>query len=145
MDRIDHLRKAHSLPYFAVKLWQDLVGNTCYDSGIPVEMGKHVYCHSRDGKDSYVYLVINDSRAESTTVELPKDAVQYILGGNGDLRSTVMYLNGRPLVLGENDELPDLSGEAVAAGTVELTPGAFAFCTAVLMQKFRFRVTLSQK
>lgn len=47
-------------------------------------------------------------------------------GGGGDMRSPVMYLNGRPLTLGENDELPDMSGEA-ASGTVELAPGSCAF------------------
>lgn len=114
--------------YFAVKLWQDLVGNTVYDSGIPVEQGKHVYCHSRkDGKEGFVYLVINNSWTDTTTVELPKDAVKYALDGNGDMRSTVLYLNGKPLTLGENDELPDLSGEPVPAGSVEVVPGGCVF------------------
>ncbi len=113
--------------YFAVLLWNTLMGTTVYDSKIPVSEGAHVYCHSRkDGKDGCVYLVINNSKTDVTTVELPKDAVQYVLDGNGNMRSTVMYLNGRPLTLGENDELPDMSGEAVS-GTVELAPGSCAF------------------
>ena len=43
------------------------------------------------------------------------------------MRSTVMYLNGKPLTLGENDELPELVGEPVSAGTVELAPGSCTF------------------
>ena len=74
-----------------------------------------------------VYIAINNSKTEATTVELCKDAVRYTLDGNGDLRSTVMYLNGNPLTLGENDELPELVGEPVAAGTVELAPGSCTF------------------
>ena len=60
-------------------------------------------------------------------MELPKDADRYTLDGNGDMRSTVMYLNGKPLTLGENDELPSLAPVKQAAGTVELAPGSCTF------------------
>ena len=46
---------------------------------------------------------------------------------DGNKRATVMTLNGRDLVLGENNELPDLSGAAVAAGTIELAPMTCTF------------------
>lgn len=113
--------------YFAVLLWNTLMGTTVYDSAEPIREGAHVYCHSRkDGKDGYAYLIINNSLTDSTTVELPREAVRYTLAGRDGLRSTVMTLNGRDLVLGENDELPDLSGEAVS-GKVELAPGTCTF------------------
>ncbi len=114
--------------YFAALLWNRLMGSTVYDAGEPVREGAHVYCHSRkDGKEGRVYLVINNSTTDATTVALPKDAVQYLLTGDGKLRSRVMLLNGKPLVLGENDELPCLCGETVAAGEVTLPAGACAF------------------
>jgi len=113
--------------YFAVLLWQQLMGTTVYDSKIAIQEGAHVYCHSRkDGKDGCVYLVINNSLEKATTVELPKEAVAYALAGRDGIRSRVMTLNGRDLVLGENDELPDLSGETVT-GTVEVAPGGCTF------------------
>jgi len=113
--------------YFAVLLWNRLMGSICYDTGIAVEEGKHVYCHSRkDGQEGYVYLIINNSE-EVTTLDLPVDAVRYTLSGDGKMRSRVMCLNGRPLVLGENDELPALEGEKQSAGTVELAPGSCTF------------------
>ena len=113
--------------YFAVLLWNTLMGTTVYDSKIPASEGAHVYCHSRkDGKDGCVYLVINNSKTDVTTVELPKDADAYVLDGNGDMRSTVMYLNGKALTLGENDALPEMNGKAVS-GAVELAPGSCAF------------------
>ena len=113
--------------YFAVLLWNTLMGTTVYDSAEPIREGAHVYCHSRkDGKDGYAYLIINNSLTDSTTVELPREAVRYTLAGRDGLRSTVMTLNGRELILGENDELPDLSGEAVS-GKVELAPGTCTF------------------
>ena len=113
--------------YFAVLLWNKLMGNTAYDTGIPVEEGKHVYCHSRkDGKDGYVYLIINNSE-DITTVDLPSQALRYTLDGDGKLRSRVMTLNGKPLILGENDELPELEGELEKEGKVELASGTCTF------------------
>ena len=113
--------------YFAALLWTRLMGTTVYNSGIALTEGAHVYCHSRkDGKDGCVYLVINNSLTDATTVELPKSAVKYTLAGKDGLRSTVMTLNGRDLVLGEGDELPCLCGEEVS-GTIELAPATCTF------------------
>ena len=78
------------------------------------------------GKEGLAYLVINNAK-EATQVELPKEAEVYALTGNGKLRSRTMLLNGRELVLGENDALPCLCGEKVAAGTVEVAPGGCTF------------------
>ena len=112
--------------YFAALLWNRLMGHTVYASGEQIREGAHVYCHSRkDGKEGRAYLIINNS-AEATKVELPGEAQAYVLGGNGDLRSRVMYLNGKALTLGENDELPALDGETVS-GTVELPAYCCAF------------------
>ena len=110
--------------YFAVLLWTRLMGSTVYDCGEPVREGAHVFAHSRkDGKEGVVYLVINNSETETTTVELPRDAQRYTLAGkDGDKRAAVMTLNGRDLVLGEDNTLPALEGAAQSAGTVELAP-----------------------
>ena len=116
--------------YFAVLLWKRLMGNTVYASGEKIREGAHVFAHSRaDGKEGYSYLVINNSWTETTTVELPKEAEVYALTGNGKLRSRTMLLNGRELVLSENDELPCLCGENVSAGRIEIAPGGCTFIT----------------
>lgn len=74
------------------------------------------------------YLIINNSETEHTSVEIPHDGMIYTLAGkDGNKRATVMTLNGRDLVLGENWELPDLSGEAVAAGKIKLAPMTCTF------------------
>lgn len=113
--------------YFAALLWNTLMGTTVYDCGNPNTEGAHIFCHSRqDGKDGCVYLVINNSLSEVTTVELPKEAEVYALAGKDGMRSTVMTLNGRELVLGENNELPEMNGKTVS-GIVEVTPGSCAF------------------
>lgn len=113
--------------YFAVLLWNTLMGTTVYDCGNPNCEGAHVYCHSRkDGKEGCVYLIINNSLTGTTFAELTKEAVVYSLSGNGDLRSTTAYLNGKELVL-NNGELPEMIGEAMEAGTIELAPGTCTF------------------
>lgn len=116
--------------YFAVLLWNRLMGTTVYDCGEPIREGAHVFCHSRrDGKDGYAYLIINNSMTEATKVDLPTEAVRYTLAGRDGMRSPVMTLNGRELVLGEGDTLPDLSGETVS-GSLELAPGT---CTYIVV------------
>ena len=112
--------------YFAVLLWNTLMGTTVYDTGIEAAEGKRVYCHSRrDGKAGFAYLVINNAE-EATTVEIPGTAEVYALTGSNGLRSGTMCLNGKELVLGENDALPELT-PVTAEGTVEVAPGSCTF------------------
>ena len=113
--------------YFAVKLWNQLMGSTVYHTGIKPEEGKHVYCHSRkDGKDGCVYLIINNSWTETTTVELPKTAEVYALTGANGMRSRTMMLGSKELTLGENDALPALTGVTMD-DTVDIAPGGCTF------------------
>ena len=115
--------------YFAVLLWNRLMGSTVYDSGEAIREGAHVFAHSRkDGKDGFVYLIINNSLTEATTVELPKKAQRYTLAGeNRKVRSTVMTLNDKPLVLGAGNALPEMKPVTQEAGCVELAPGTCTF------------------
>ena len=125
LDHHDYLPRPN---YFAALLWNRLMGTTVYTTGEPIREGAHVYAHSRkDGKNGIAYLVINNSLTDVTTVELPKDAEVYALTGNGKLRSRTMLLNGKELVLGENDELPCLDGQHVGAGKLEVAPGGCTF------------------
>ena len=109
--------------YWAVLLWNTLMGTTVYDAATE----GHVYCHSRkDGKEGYVYLIVNNDLENAMTVELPGEAEVYALAGRDGMRSSVMTLNGTDLVAGPNGELPVLSG-VKAAGSVEVAPGSWAF------------------
>ena len=111
--------------YFAVLLWNRIMGSTVYDCGA-VSEGAHVYAHSRkDGKEGVAYLVVNNSQ-ETTTVELPKEADVYLLSGETGLRSRNMTLNGKVLALGEGDMLPALE-PVKANGTLEIPATNCAF------------------
>jgi len=113
--------------YFAVLLWNRLMGKQVYATGEKLREGAHVYAHSRkDGKPGCVYLVINNSQVP-TTLELARDAQAYMLTGDGKLRSRKMLLNGKALTLGEGDALPELAPVCVSAGTAEIPAGTCAF------------------
>ena len=113
--------------YFAVLLWNRLVGDTCYALPEKNTEGAHIYCHSRkDGKEGYVYLAINNSWSDSTTIELGGEADAYVLSGKNGMRSRTMCLNSKELLLGENDALPELAAKRVS-GKLELAPGECAF------------------
>lgn len=126
LDRVTHDPRPN---YFAVLLWNKIMGDTVLESGEEIRMGAHVYAHNRaDGKDGVAYLIINNSADESTTIELPKEACVYVLAGkDGNKRSQIMTLNGKDLVLGEGDLIPELSGVTKAAGKIELAPLSIAF------------------
>lgn len=113
--------------YFAVLLWNRLMGSTVYDCENPGVTGAHVYCHSRrDGEEGAAYLVINNSLTDCTEVELPKNADLYVLDG-ADMRAATMRLNGQELKLDHNGNLPALAPVKQAAGTLLLAPGSCAF------------------
>ena len=113
--------------YFAILLWNKLMGQTVYDSEIAISEGAHVFAHSRkDGQEGVAYLVINNSLKKSTVVELPKKTMKYTIDGNGYMRNRNAYLNGKLLELGEGDTVPELEGVEVE-GSIELAPGSCTF------------------
>lgn len=114
--------------YFAVLLWNTLMGTTVFDCKNPDTEGAHIYCHSRrDGKEGFVYLVINNSLTETTAVELPKDAEIYSLSGKPGIRSSVMYLNGEKLGMSNISDIPGIRPVKKAAGRLELAPATCTF------------------
>lgn len=126
LDHATHLPRPN---YWLVYLWNKLVGTTVFDSGIAVTEGAHVYARSRkDGKDGYTYMMINNSRTEETTIELPSAGECYQLTGDGGIRSKNMRLNGEVITLGENGTIPVLKGKSVD-GMLTLPPASVTFLT----------------
>ena len=113
--------------YFAVLLWNKLMGTTVYDCGNPGVEGAHIYCHSRkDQKPGVVYLIINNSLSEETVVELPKTAERYSLSAE-TMRSTVMQLNGEKLTAADGAALTDFVPVIQEPGLITLSPGSCTF------------------
>ena len=113
--------------YFAVLLWNRLMGQTVYDCGAPAGENLHVYCHSRkDGQQGAACLIVNNSLTDEVCVALPADAERYTLDAES-LRASVMRLNGRPLTVSSDAELPDLSPVHQPTGELRLAPASCTF------------------
>ncbi len=114
--------------YFGVLLWNKLMGTTVYDAEEEIRLGAHVYAHSRkDGRDGVAYVVINNDLEKSTQIMLPENTQCYVLAGKDNkMRASIMTLNGKDLVLGEDNTLPELEPE-VRSGAYQLAPGNIAF------------------
>lgn len=113
--------------YFAVLLWNELMGQTVYDCGDSDKECVHVYCHSRkDGKKGAVYLIMNNSLTETLTVEIPKEAERYTLSAE-TIRSAEILLNGKPLKISDTSGFPELEPVLQGAGRTELPPATCTF------------------
>lgn len=113
--------------YFAVQLWNQLMGQTVYDTAQPDRESLHVFAHSRrDGAAGMAYLVINNSLTETVEMELPVAAQRYTLSA-GSPHASVMMLNGRDLVSDADGNLPEMLPAAQAAGRVAVAPMTCTF------------------
>lgn len=113
--------------YWAALLWRRLMGPTVLDAGVSVREGLHVYAHClRDVPGGVAVLAINNDRARPSSVTLPTEAERYTLAAPQPDARTVA-LNGRELRLLADDALPDLHGESVRSGAVELAPTSITF------------------
>lgn len=111
--------------YFAVLLWNKLMGETVYNCKDLCDENLHIYCHSRkDGKDGCAYLIINNSPDKEITVNLPKKSDIYTLSADS-LRSSFIKLNGNRL-----NNASDIIPKQVDVSTLTLAP---ATCTFVVL------------
>lgn len=113
--------------YFAVLLWNALMGTDVYECNISDTKGLHIYCHSRkDGKEGYAYLIINNSADESATVELTQDTDCYMLTAP-TLRSPVMMLNGTPLTADDAGNISNISPKVYHKEKIIMPPCSVMF------------------
>jgi hypothetical protein len=104
-----------------------LMGTIVLDSGVPIQMGLHVYAHcERQVSGGVTLLLINNDRNTARTLVLPKESERYTLDA-ATLQDVAVRLNGHTLSLSEADELPRLSGVRMAAGTLILAPATITF------------------
>ena len=124
---LDHKTHLPRPAYWATLLWSHLMGTTVYDTHEPLREGARVYAHSRkDGKDGVVYVVVNNSVTEATTVELPSAAKCYTLSGSA-LRSPEIMLNGTVLKMVDDNTMPEFVPVEQSAGTMQVAPATVAF------------------
>jgi hypothetical protein len=87
----------------------------------------HLYAQSLPNLHGGITLLaINNSRTRNSSIELTKAAQRYTLSAR-NLEDREVLLNGRALQLQANGQLPELRGQAVAAGHTEFAPLTITF------------------
>jgi hypothetical protein len=113
--------------YWVALLWHQLMGTIVLDSGVPIQMGLHVYAHClRQVSGGVAVLVINNDLNAAQTLVLSQTSERYTLDA-ATLQDAAVRLNGRTLVLDDTGELPRLSGFTTAAGPLIVAPATIAF------------------
>ena len=112
--------------YWAALLWRRLMGTVVLDAGASRE-GLHLYAQCLRGHPGGVALLaINNSRTDRSEITLPTASVRYTLSAP-TLQSASVMLNGLPLRLDPNDDLPEINGRATAAGPIQFDPATVTF------------------
>jgi hypothetical protein len=115
--------------YWGALLWRRLMGNVVLDSGVPIQIGLHVYAHCQRGTSGGVsLLVINTDRDASHSLTLPTTSERFTLDA-ANLKDTTVRLNGAALRLSILDELPRIDGVRSAADTLTFAPATITFLT----------------
>ena len=113
--------------YWGALLWRQLMGATVLDAGVSVQSGLHVYAHCQSAAPGGVaLLVINPDRNAAHVLMLPAASVRYTLEA-AHLLDDQVRLNGQPLALSADGELPAVTGEVTAADTMSFAPASITF------------------
>lgn len=112
--------------YYAVLLWNRLMGTEVYGNSFSGFDEIPVYCHSRkDGRNGFAYLIVNHT-ADKAKIQIPQEADCYMLSAE-QIRADTMKLNSRYLCLSEKGGLPELKPDRLEAGVFLLPPETCAF------------------
>ena len=107
--------------YWAALLWRRLMGTVVLDAGSPRE-GLHLYAQCLRGRPGGLALAGNQEQPHGPQGDYAASAsVRYTLSAP-NLQSASVMLNGQPLKLDPNDDLPEINGRAAAAGPIQFRP-----------------------
>ena len=113
--------------YWGALLWRQLMGTIVLESGARIQMGLHVYAHcERQVSGGVALLIINNDPNTARTLVLSEASERYTLDAE-TLQDGAVRLNGHTLSLDDADELPRLTGVAMAPGTLILAPATITF------------------
>jgi hypothetical protein len=113
--------------YWGALLWRQLMGSVVLDSGVPIEIGLHIYAHClRDVSGGVALLAINNDRTAARTLTLPTRSERYTLDAAA-LQDITVRLNGRNLSAEDAAAPAPPGGEKAAAGTLTFAPATITF------------------
>jgi len=113
--------------YWAALLWHRMMGTTVLDPGPSPAPGLHLYAHClRDQPGGVALLAINASEKSPARIEVAAASERFSLTAV-DLQDGKVLMNGVPLDLGPNDELPVFRSFSTPAGPIEFAPASITF------------------
>ena len=113
--------------YWATLLWHRVMGTTVLDPQVSVAPNTYVYAQCLAGRPGGVtILVINADRQRNFDLNVPTSSERYTLTAK-QVEATSVDLNGKPLRLMSNGDLPQLRGEAVNGGRVSFAPTSITY------------------
>ena len=113
--------------YWGALLWRQLMGTIVLESGVPLQMGLHVYAHcERQVSGGVALLVINNDRNAARTLVLSKASERFTLDAEA-LHDGAVRLNGQKLALDDLGNLPRLAGVRTAPGLLVAAPATITF------------------
>ncbi|MCY4425605.1 MAG: hypothetical protein OXC05_01040 [Halieaceae bacterium] len=111
--------------YWAALMWQRLMGTRILDTG-PLTPGLHLYAHCQRGNPEGVTVLAINLKDKMAQLNLPGTADVYALTAP-ELQSRGVLLNGKPLALGSDDTLPEITPAKVDGSHITLAPTSANF------------------
>lgn len=112
--------------YWASLLWRKLIGTTVLDPHISAPENVYVYAHCLNDRPGGVTLLIVNAGQRPFQLTVPSESERYSLTAK-QLENRTISLNGKPLELRSNDDLPQLTGERTQAGKLVFAPTSITF------------------
>jgi hypothetical protein len=115
--------------YWAALLWSRTMSPVVLDPGIAKDHGIRIYAHCMKGtKGGVSLLALNTDTSSEQTITLPLAADRYSLTAP-DLAGRKVLLNGSELQAAADGSVPELKGQPVKAGAMQLAPASITFLT----------------
>ena len=111
--------------YWAALLWRLLMG-TCARRGRSSREGLHLYAQCLRGTRAGSRCLRSTTAARKAARSRFHIERRYTLSAP-TLQSTSVMLNGQPLKLDPNDDLPEINGRATAAGPIHFAPATITY------------------
>jgi hypothetical protein len=112
--------------YWVALLWNRLMGTKVFDAGVLTD-GVDVFAHSLKNSSKGIAVLIVNPKDSEYSIEIPAKAEKYLLTSEEDLQTKTIKLNGVVLQLKPDETMPDIKGEKIKAGEVQLPPQSILF------------------
>jgi glycosyl hydrolase family 79 len=112
--------------FWGALLWRRLMGRIVLDPGIPMLPKLRIYAHCQRGTRGGVSLLIINRDRAPYSLDLPTTSARYTLHAANPQDGPLM-LNGTPLHLSAENDIPPVVGVRTPAGALTFAPSTITF------------------